>query len=403
MIKVAIILYHTGETRALIPTMRAMARKSKDYEILIVIAGEAAAANVPEDLRAVTKVLSFIGQGRGSNKEYLKPFEAKDIQEVLNICEGYDHFVIGYPSEIQRQIAQALSSLPHHQQVIIYFDAGSNPDKIRSFAPLADVLIFTSHLNQKRAQAIVNEMDLIHQPEVIAARHGDFDVWLRSYVDMQQDADKADAIRKELNVGLEDKVILWVGGYGKDYSSADREAVSFRRFIDVLKGYPEYKLRITAHPGVKSSEKKQEVLNTYYLKPLSEAGFSAMAIEQAITAVDTREVVCALGENFFLISAGSTAAAEALYAAGVRTKNFIVGGQEEPAFAIKNVEKEEDLSRVLERWKDRKRFITFYRGANSEGLFKEYKEKVTKLDKIKKLGIPEASTKQVLLKQLLKS
>ena len=381
--KVAVILFHTGETKALLPWMRV-----NQNNIRIILAGQAAKKSLPTDFSSVI-IPSFISESHCENDAFQQPFPQKDIDEIIKLCEGYDHVVLGSPAEVQLQVAAAL---PPDTQRIVYFDAGSNPEKIEAFAPHADALVFTSVLNQEFAHQIVSQLHLKDEdkPDIISARHGDFDQWLNAYLSMT--ADQKEMIRQNLCVSTEDKVIVWAGGYG------EKEIKAFKMFLETFSEYKtKYKLRITPHPGVMSTspEKRENSLKTYYQDPLVAAGFSQEEIKRLIVTTIPTQMVASIALGLF--SAGSTTGAQAVWI-GTRAKYVIPAASQqdkepekfekphEPLpFKIKNLNTPSGLSTLFSLWiekqKERRQVNDpTYRKATDE----------------KKLGIPKNSTQEVL-------
>src|SRR5581483_9061654 len=122
MRKIAFILFHTGDTTGLLPTLLKMTSKPEKYTICIIPVGQAAKSRLPEGLQPFVKIPSFISSGESRNDDFHTEFPPEYIQEILDLCEGFDNVVIGHPAKIQVQIAQALSP---SKRRIIYFDAGN--------------------------------------------------------------------------------------------------------------------------------------------------------------------------------------------------------------------------------------------------------------------------------------
>lgn len=381
MRRIAFILFHTGETTALLPTMLKMAGKPEKYEICIVPVGQAARGRLPDELAEFIRTPSFVAAGKAANDEFQKEFSPECIQEVLALCETFNNVVIGFPSKLQAQIAQAL---PHSKQRIIYFDAGNDEAKIETFAPFSNTLVFTTLANHSQAQAFISDSELSNKPQVVPARHGDFDRWRYAYKSMTEE--RFAAIRASLDVSSTDKVILWAGGYGDNFSAEDAEAIAFRLFIETFKLYQQYfKLRITLHPGIKntySAEKLKSIQDTYYLQPLLNLGFSADEVSKVITQLDTLQVASV---SLGVVSSGSTVAPQAVLI-GTRAKNIIPDSHPPLFQGIEDVNTPARLSLLLERWayKDRRQ--------PGDGSYE---------NAVAKLGIPKESTKHVIKRHTL--
>lgn len=378
MRKIAFVLYHTGETRALMPTMLKMAKKGDKYAICIIPVGQAARGSLPEDLSCFIKTPSFVNAGKCTNDEFKNEFPSDYVNEVLALCEGFDNVVIGFPSKLQAQIARGL---PESKQRIIYFDGGSDETKIQAFAPISNTLVFTTLANHKNAQDLISRINLRHKPTVVPARHGDFDRWRYAYKSMTEA--KFAEIRRTLQVSTTDKVILWAGGYGDTFSSADEEAIAFKLFVETFVAYQQhFKLRITLHPGIKNTygaDKQHDIQEVYYLQPLLSLGLSADEVSKVMTPapLDTLQVASV---SLGVLSSGSTVAPQAVLI-GTRAKNIILDDKPPLFQGIEDVNTPERLSLLLTRWahKDRRQL-----GDAS------YEKAVAKL------GVPQESTKHVI-------
>ena len=383
---ITFILFHTGETKALMPSIKIMLNHPAQYELRIIPVGQSAKNLLlaDNDLKEITHIPAFVKAGRGSNEEYQKEFSPNDVEEVVQLCVAYNNIVIGFPAIIQEQIARAL---PAEKNRIIYFDSGSDQTRIRAFSPFANTLIFTSLLDQHEAQHFIDQLDLNNKPTIVAAKHGDFNAWLAAY--RQMTPEEIDNIRKTLHVDSKDKIILWAGGYGNPISDTDKEAVAFKAFLDTFTLYKEhYQLRITLHPGLKNSyskEKLKDIQENYYLTPLRKIGYSDNEIQHVITPISSIQAASvALG----VFSAGSTVARQTVMIGG-RAKNitpFNDPGQNSLFEGIEDVKKPQRLSALLARWLGKKRRLL-----NSES----YKKT------IKKLKLPVASTANMLKKLLI--
>lgn len=381
MKKIAFVLFHTGETRALKQTMLDLAAQTEDYRVAIIPVGQAARSSLAQEekLSALVKLPQFITEGQGSNQEYERVFPEEAIQEVVQLCQAYDNVVLGFPAKIQEQVAAAL---PADKRCLIYFDVGCDAAKLRSFAPFAKVIIFTSLLNQTLALSELEKLALENPPKVIAARHGDFDLWVELY--KRTGSEELELLRQKLSIRPKDKMIVWAGGYGKNLSAEDEEAKAFRIFTANFKAYfQDYKLRITLHPGLKSLGLPKDQLlllqDTYYLGPLKEAGLAEKerALVMAPIELETRQLAfLALG----VFSMGSTVAPQAV-SVGARAKNILPLGVKAALPGIKDVSATANMLLVLERWKRKER--------RQEGSPAYQKA-------LRKLSIPAASSRQMI-------
>ena len=383
---ITFILFHTGETKALIPAIKTMLSHPTQYEIRIIPVGQSAKNLLlaDNDLKEITHIPKFVKAGRGSNEEYQKEFSPNDVEEVIQLCVAYDNIVIGFPATIQEQIAKTLSA---EKNRIIYFDSGSDQTKIRAFSPFANTLVFTSLFDQHTAQQFVDRLDLNNKPSIVAAKHGDFNAWLAAYKKMTNK--EIEDIRITLGVNSKDKIILWAGGYGNPISDTDKEAKAFKTFLETFKLYKNhYQLRITLHPGLKNSstpDNLKEIQETYYLAPLREINYSGNELSKVITSISSIQAASVVLGVF---SAGSTVARQTVIIGG-RAKNitpFNDPNQSQLFEGIEDVKKPERLSTLLTRWLDKKRRLL-----NSES----YKKA------IRKLKLPVTSTGNMLKKLLI--
>ena len=373
MIHVAFILFHTGETRALLPTMLKMAAKPEQYCMRIIPVGQVAKNNLLDSLIPFIHVPRFIQAGEGQNDAYKTAFSKEHIQEVIQYCEGFDHIVMGVPAKIQAQIAEAL---PRCTQRIAYIDVGSDAYKIHAFLRHVDAFIVTSLMAQKNAQDIIMQSDLKKKPPVLAGRHGDFDTWREHYgVQIKN----IESIQDKLSIHGTDKVLLWAGGYG-DVSEHDEERIGFVKFLEAFLPFKDdYKLRIAIHPGLKNyaARKLNQLLEYYYIEPLSRLGFSKKEAQKVITKLDTFSVACVAHG---VISVSSMVAPQAV-SIGVRAKTIFVSDHISPIIGIKTIRKADEGQQIFNRWLSQER-----RKINS----KSYDAA------IKKLSIPNQSTFSIL-------
>jgi hypothetical protein len=373
MIRVAFILFHTGETRALLPAMLQMAARPKQYCLRIIPVGQVAKNNLPELLLPFIQVPRFIQAGEGQNDAYKTSFPEENIQEVLEYCDAFQHIVMGVPSKIQAQIAQAL---PRLKQRIAYIDIGADVHRINAFLKHVDMFIVTSLMAQKAAQTIVMQSELEKKPRVLAGRNGDFDTWREQYTTQIKNIE---TIQAKLCIHSTDKVLLWAGGYG-DASENDAEKLGFIKFIEAFLPFKnEYKLKIAIHPGLKSypSKKLNQILEDYYINPLSMRGFSEKEAHKMVTQFDAFSVACVAHG---VISIGSMVAPQAV-SLGVRAKTVFVSDNISPITGIKTIRIKEEWQEIFNRWLSKERRII-----NSEIYDKA----------IKKLSIPKESTFAIL-------
>ncbi|MDF1684336.1 MAG: hypothetical protein P1U36_06720 [Legionellaceae bacterium] len=370
MICVAFILFHTGETRALLPAMLQMAARPDQYCLRIIPVGQVAKNNLPDTLISFIKIPRFVQAGMGHNDAYHTRFSKEDVQEVIAYCDAFQHIVMGVPSKIQAQIAEAL---PRIKQRIAYLDVGSDVGKINAFSKHVDMLIVTSLIAQKTAQNIIMQYKLANKPRVLAGRHGDFDTWRERY-EQDMPSNHIAAIQTELCVKSTDNVLLWAGGYGDD------ERLGFIKFLQAFVLFEhKYKLRVTIHPGLKaySPEKLNQILGDYYIQALLQFGFSKQEACQIFTNLDAFSVACVAHG---VVSVSSMVGPQAV-SIGVRAKTVFVSDAISPIIGIRMVRTQEAWQVVLNHWLSKKRRVI-----NSENYHQA----------MNKLSLPRESTWAIL-------
>ncbi|MCR9191185.1 MAG: hypothetical protein NXI01_00800 [Gammaproteobacteria bacterium] len=342
---IAFVLFHTGETKALLPTIQNFMNQTDHYRVSIIPVGQTAKNNLPQSLNPVIRIPSFIDQGLGQNDENNISFDDDYVQEVVSYCQDYQYIVLGSAAIIQTQIAVAL---PPTKQRLIYFDIGFDPDRVQNFLPYAEAFFMTSRFAQQDAVALIAESKMIKKPAVLLGRHGDIDTWQQQYLDNVKNSTQ---IRNMLHVEPSDKIIVWAGRYDVHLSKEGREALAFKLFLDNFKDFAEhYKLRITLHPGIKGypEKKLQALLDDYYIQPLLDSG---MDPSHVITQSNT---LPAVSIAHAVVSLGSTVGAQSV-CIGTRAKNVYLPDMQ-PIRGIESVKSEARWQFLLKsRWPYKKR------------------------------------------------
>lgn len=341
---VAFILFHVGETRALLPAMDWVARQSDDHRLAIIPVGQAAKCNIPSALYPWVKTPSFVCKGIGRNDEFLREFTSEDLNEVLGLCAPFKNIVIGAPSRIQEQIA---AELPNDKNRVIYFDSNFFKEKITQFARYANTMIFTSLKGQQSAKQFISEMCLLARPKILVARHGDLDFWVSAYRALQS---QRCSILKSLSIKPRQRLILWAGGYGHHFTALDSEAIAFKQFVDTFRFYKDrYQLRITLHPGIKKTYDKgvlKRIQNVYYLEPLLKAGLGVQEVSQIMTSLDSMSVASVARA---VVSLGSCVGLQSLFL-GTDAVSMPLGSKSLSDDRVEEVESAERLSILFEEW-----------------------------------------------------
>jgi hypothetical protein len=375
MICVAFILFHAGETRALLPTMRQMAAQPEHYCLRIIPVGQVAKNNLSDVLMPHIIIPRFIQAGMGHNDAYHTVFSEEDVQEIVGYCDAFQHIIMGVPAKIQIQVAKAM---PKTKQRIAYVDVGADECKIDAFSNTIDILIVTSLIAKKTAEKLIMRSGLKNKPRVLAGRHGDFDSWRERYEHDVKDRDLS-MIQVQLGVASSDNVILWAGGYG-DRTDNDIEKLGFTLFMKAFVNFKhQYQLRIAIHPGIKnySSPTRDLILEAYYIRPLLEHGFSQAEIKSILTRLDTFSIACvAIG----VVSVSSMVGPQAV-SIGVRAKTVFVNNSISSITGIKTIKTAKAWQAVLSGWLCKKR-----RAFNS----KKYHQAICKL------SLPKESTWDIL-------
>lgn len=345
---IVFILFHNGETRALMQTMESMIES--EHNILVIPVGQSAKEDLEKSSSSTLKssiwIPNFIEQGLAKNHDYGLNFEPEHIHEVVIQCMGCSHAVIGFPSRIQEQITAAL---PAEIKKIVYFDMGSNETKIEAFSHHANVLLMTTLKAQQDARMSLQH--LIHKgiinkaPLVLAARHGDLDTWCKKY---KEQNDRKSSIRASLGIYNQDEFALWAGGYG-DFSEEDTERVAFQTFIAAWKHHtPDLDLVIRPHPGLYEyskyeKDKFERIIKFYYIDPLTGIGFSTIEANKMITNLPTVDVVSA--RPLIVVSVNSTVGVQTKFLACMEQLNMdavnVFSKGVQPIVGIKVVEAHE--------------------------------------------------------------
>lgn len=335
MQNVGFILYHTGETNGLLPAILSIAKQPDKYKLTIIPVGVSAQNILPKTLKKFCKTPMLINDYLGQNDDYNMHFGAKYVTDIVELLSGCKTVVSGCPAQIQYQV---IKSLTKDTKKVIFFDGPSLKKYRKKFLAYADAYIYTDEATYTAAQKDSEQVKLYR------ARHGDFDTWLTNH---HKNLRKKKQICKELAVNPEDKVILWLGGYG-DLSAYDSEKKGFAEFLNVLpKQKDKFQLRISIHPGLKHfpPQKTNRIINEYYITQLEDIGYSKKDAQQTITKLDSNSLASlATG----VVSVESTAAAQAIYI-GTPAK-YIYAKQKNLSAGIEIVKSKKRWQEIFNSW-----------------------------------------------------
>ena len=314
---ICFILFHAGETRALLPTMQHLI--SERIQIKIVPVGISAKNLLPKNLNKYIKTPSIITDGLGQNDEYNLRFRDSAILEIVNICSHSSLIITGIPSKIQEQIVK---HLPRDKKIIVYFDLFATFDKVVAFQQYAYAFIATLKSTKTSIKKHLKGSKISHKPKIILARHGDFDTWVAN---SQTSLTNKDSIATQLKLDTKHKLIVWAGGYD-DFSQNDKEHRAFLKFIKSFYLYKkQYKLIISIHPGLKNynPHKLQRILDFYYLDTLRGFQFTHDEVKTTITNISVSEIAILATA---IVSLCSTATIQAAYL-NINSKNVYLNKQ----------------------------------------------------------------------------
>lgn len=369
MLNIGFVLYHTGETKALLPAMSSLAMQQDKYKLTIIPAGISAQNIIPKSLKKFCKTPLLIQHYLGLNDDYQMHFSDKFVMDIVKLLEKINIVISGCPSQIQHQVIRAL---PDTTQKIIIFDMPYPQHLVKKFAEYANAFIFTDSTSLKIAQK-----KLTGNLQLYCARHGDFDLWLSNHHKNLRDNKK---IRKQLKLNNNDKIILWLGGYGA-LDNEDTEMRGFKKFLAAYKKVKDkFKLRITIHPGLKhfNQQKLIRIINQYYLNELQDIGFNKQQAQETISKLDSNQVASiACGA----VSVNSTAAHQSIFI-GTPAKYIYLPKQNirENVEVIKN---NKQWLEIFDEWIDNKNRKNKY------------------LDELNKLAVPlDISVEQTIIKIL---
>ena len=327
---VGFILYHTGETNGLLPAILSIAKQPDKYKLTIIPTGVSAQHILPKNLKKFCKTPLLIKDYLGQNDDYNMHFSTKYVEDIVTLLQDCDTVISGCPAQIQYQV---IKDLPKNKKKIIFFDGPSINKHSKKFLKYADAFIYTDEETFKAAQNSFNKIKLF------CARHGDFDTWLTNHHKNLRNKKK---IYKELAVKPEDKVILWLGGYG-DLSAYDSEKTGFAEFLEVYRKIKDkFQLRISIHPGLKhfNPPKTKRIIDKYYISQLEDIGYNKAAATKTITNLDSNSIASiATG----VVSVESTAAAQAIY---IGTQAKYIGSKK------KNVHDAIEVVKNKKRWQE---------------------------------------------------
>lgn len=327
---VGFILYHTGETNGLLPAILNIAKQPDKYKLTIIPAGISAQNILPKKLNKFCKTPLLIKNYLGQNDDYKMHFSEKYVEDIVTLLQDCDTVISGCPAQIQYQVIKAL---PKSKKKIIFFDGPSLKKYSKKFQAYVNAYIFTDDATYKAAQTSYSNIKLY------CARHGGFDTWLTNHHKNLRNKKK---IYKELAVNPENKVILWLGGYG-DLSAYDSEKKGFTEFLEVFRKLKDkFQLRISIHPGLKhfTPPKTERIINKYYISQLEDIGYNKAAAEKTITNLDSNSIASiATG----VVSVESTAAAQAIY---IGTQAKYIGPKKQ------NVNSAIEVVKSKKRWQE---------------------------------------------------
>lgn len=372
MSHIGFVLFHTGETRALLPSMERLSILK--HKLSIIPVGLSAKNCLPKNLERHIKIPNLIKQNLGLNDEFDMFFNPRIVKDITDKLKDCDIVIFGSPAKIQQQIAKEICST---KQVIVYFDLQVTHKKAAAFGKFADKFILTTDYAKQAAISYLNKNSNTKPLEILLARHGDFDFWLQQHHTNMQNLNE---IYEKLQVHNSSKVILWAGGYD-DFSDNDIEERGFLKFLKSYKLFKsKFDLRIAVHPGLKSynTNKLKRILNKYYIINLLEHGFSPDEIDKVITNLETNTIASIARAT---VSVSSTVGPQSIFI-GTPAKNVYINN----SYLINGVESVKSSA----RWKE---LLTKWVLDNKKQIPKsEYNN----------LGIPQNSTIDIILKIISK-
>jgi hypothetical protein len=375
MVHIGFVLYHTGETNALIPAMCHIAKNPSIATLSVIPVGVSAKDNLPKSLSKFIIIPEVIKQGLGQNDEFNMYFRNTIIEEVVTKLKNCDVIIIGTPAKIQEQIAK---EIPDNIKLITYFDGSTvDPKKLDVFVKYSNEFIVTTKYAKQFIQSHIQEKNILKNIKIFLSRHGNFDIWLQQHTINKKNEAK---IRRELCVLPSDKIIVWAGGYG-DFSNNDIESQAFLKFLKSFHLFKNnFKLRIAIHPGLKNynQNKLNIILDRYYKNKLLEFGFTKEEVSLIFTSLDTNTIASVAHA---VISLNGMAGSQSIYIKTIAkniylNKKYIIEG--------------------IESVKSNKRWQEIY-----NQLLTEKNQEMNEADYIhavNKLGIPlDTSTKQTII------
>ncbi|MBB63793.1 MAG: hypothetical protein CMO81_01890 [Waddliaceae bacterium] len=252
------VLYDAGETLALEPVFAFFRENGLPFRLLAFGTAETLVKDYPE----------FLGLGIQVDRlswPREQELDSDQVEHLLTHCHP-TFLVSGMVSGIQRQLAEKFRA--QGVPVVAYYDSFS-PLKANElgvhFLDLADQILVPSEEvaeSVRRLGAEEERVELVGQPTL--------DGWLQSVQNMNRSE-----VRKNLGV-LTEQLILYAGGYGRDYEEA------FEMFCLGLANIQEIRVIVALHP--KSNGKIEKGI-------IDRLGISC--IEFLSREVSTVEAVCA--------------------------------------------------------------------------------------------------------------
>ncbi len=277
MHNIGLVLFHTGETKALVPLMLSLAKQPEKYKLTIVPVGISAKNILPNKLKKYIFIPKLIKNYLGQNDEDQMHFSDHYVKDILEKLENCQTVISGCPAKIQLQVIKVL---PSNMQKIIYFDMPYNKKIAKKYAPYADFFIYTDNISMQLAHK-----DLANSIKILSARNGDFDTWL---INHHKNLKNKKQIYAKLSIEPNAKLLLWIGGYNNPL-----EKKAFQKFAHAFKPYKnKFTLKIAIHPGLKSfnPQKTKRIINEYYISELTKIKYSKNAAQNTITSLDSNSI-----------------------------------------------------------------------------------------------------------------
>ncbi|MDF1757968.1 MAG: hypothetical protein P1U74_06685 [Legionellaceae bacterium] len=368
MNKIGFVLFHTGETRALLPTIALLAKKK--YKLAIIPVGFAAKNCLPKKLNKYILIPKLIENYLGRNDEFNMFFNPGIVQDITAKLQDCRIVFFGSSAKIQEQVAKELFG---KMKLAVYFDLHASKDKIHSFSRYVDDIIVTS---KYVGQIITQQLHIKNKsPKITLARHGDFDTWLSQH---NKNIKNKSKIRKKIDVSMTDKVILWAGGSG-DFLANDVEEQGFLKFLKTFKLFKDkFSLRISPHPGLTcyNPHKQQHILHKYYVNNLLKEGFTPEEINKIFISYDTNMLASIATA---CVSISSTTGLQAIFL-GIPAKNVFIN-KSHIIDGIESVNTVKRWKELLVKWDD------------------ELPQQLSQTE-ISQIGTPNISTQDLVLKMI---